>query len=383
MNASQPPLRSERRGERLHLEPHGAWQADRAGPLHEATTRLERSADVPAAAEVCVDLSDVTALDATGGWLLRRSAGRLAGDTGRVRWVGASAGQERLLELLEANVEPAEAPVSRDVPPRILRALDRLGQAVSDSARATLQTLGFLGLLLVSMLRTLRRPSIFPWTPLVHHMSEVGVRAFPIVSLIGFLIGTVLAYQGVAQLSRFGADVFVVDLVAISTLREVGILLTAIVVAGRSGSAFAAEIGSMQLSDEIDAMRTMGLDPFCRLVAPRSVALVVMLPLLTVVSNLAALLGGALGAWILADLMPTTFFHRLGDAVDGTTLAVGLVKAPFFALLIALAGCYQGLRVRSSAAELGMRTTRSVVQGIFLVIVMDALFSVFFAEVGL
>lgn len=381
MSASQKRLAIARPEDRLHLQPSGSWRAEQAAELLEATADLE--AEPPGSlAEVCIDLSDVTAFDATGAWLLRRSAARFVDDKGGLRWVGASEAQQRILDLLEAHPE-AEATEPPARPPASLQIFEEIGRSLFSSGRAALRTLGFLGLLLVSLFRILLRPRLFPWTALVHHMSEAGVRAFPIVSLIGFLIGTVLAYQGVMQLSRFGANVFVVDLVAISILREIGILLTAIVVAGRSGSAFAAEIGSMKLSDEVDAMRTMGLDPFCRLVAPRSLALILMLPLLTMVANLAALLGGALGAWALADLAPSAFAHRLQGAVDGETLIVGLVKAPFFALLIALAGCYQGFCVRSGAAELGARTTRAVVQGIFLVIVMDALFSVFFAEVGL
>lgn len=377
-------LRLERTEACLTLYPAGEWKSERAGALHEVTSALmDREADEAEAKEVRVDLGDIAAIDATGAWLLRRLAAALVADSERIQFVGATEAQCRILELIDRGPAEEEALAAAPESPAVLRALDSLGDRVVSNYRGAHRMLGFLGMLIMSMLNMLRDPRIFPWRSLGHHMFHSGVRAFPIVSLIGFLIGTVLAYQGMIQLARFGADIFVVDLIAISTFREVGILLTAVVVAGRSGSAFASEIGSMMLSDEVDAMRTMGLDPFCRLVAPRALALILMLPLLALAANLASLVGGALGSWTLADIRPALFLNRLQDAVGPTTLAVGLVKAPVFATLIALAGCYQGFCVSQGAAELGLRTTRSVVHGIFLVIVMDALFSVFFAEIGI
>jgi len=373
----------------LRLHPTGEWTAERAESLHEATSiLLDREAEEEAegageAGEVRIELDEIAVFDVTGAWLLRRLAARLVADRGSIQFVGATEAQRRILELIDRDSREERALDPIPEPPVALRALDALGERVIFSYRDARQMLGFLGMLMTSMLNMFLDPRIFPWRSLGHHMFHSGVRAFPIVSLIGFLIGTVLAYQGMIQLSRFGADLFVVDLIAISSFREVGILLTAVVVAGRSGSAFASEIGSMRLSDEVDAMRTMGLDPFCRLVAPRALALILMLPLLALAANLASLLGGALGSWTLADIRPGLFLNRLQDAVSPTTLAIGLVKAPVFAILIALAGCYQGLSVSQGAAELGLRTTRSVVHGIFLVIVTDALFSVFFAEIGI
>ncbi|MHA7838337.1 MAG: ABC transporter permease [bacterium] len=390
--STDAPFRFERTetGSTLHVE--GAWTAEHSRALHEATRALARRVGGvggvggvgEAPKDVRIDLQDLTALDATGAWLLCRLARDLVGEPGAISFVGTSEVQQRTLDLIERSsleAEDEEEPPSPQPAP--IRLLETLGRRVDEEWRAARRLLGFLGMMMMSLFRTSIRPWVFPWISLVHHMSQAGVRAFPIISLIGFLIGTVLAYQGVIQLSRFGADIFVVELVAISTFREVGILLTAIVVAGRSGSAFASEIGSMMLSDEIAAMRTMGLDPFCRLVAPRALALILMLPLLAVAADLAAIAGGALGTWTLSGLAPAVFLHRLQDSIGPTTLAVGLVKAPVFAVLIALSGCYQGFCVEEGAAELGMRTTRSVVQGIFLVIVMDALFSIYFAEMGI
>jgi phospholipid/cholesterol/gamma-HCH transport system permease protein len=220
-------------------------------------------------------------------------------------------------------------------------------------------------------------------TPLVFHMEKVGLNALPIVGLISFLIGVVLAYQGATQLQKFGAEVFVVDLIGVSVLREIGILLTAIVVAGRSGSAFTAQIGSMKVNEEVDAMRTLGLDPIQVLVIPRTLALVLMLPLLAFFSDIMGLLGGGLMAWSVLDVSPGQFIERLNGSIGMWTFWVGIIKAPVFGLLIALVGCYEGLQVANSAESVGSRTTRSVVESIFLVMIVDAVFSIFFAYIGI
>jgi phospholipid/cholesterol/gamma-HCH transport system permease protein len=213
-------------------------------------------------------------------------------------------------------------------------------------------------------------------------MEAVGLNAVPIVALMGFLIGIVLAFQGASQLQQFGAEVFVVDLIAVSILRELGILLTAIIVAGRSASAFTAAIGSMNMREEIDAMRVLGLDPVDLLVLPRLLALVIVLPILGLVADLAGLFGGAVMAWTQLGISPSQFRTQLLADVSATQALVGLSKAPVFAAIIALVGCRQGFLVKGDAESLGMRTSRSVVIAIFLVIVVDALFSVFFAVWG-
>jgi phospholipid/cholesterol/gamma-HCH transport system permease protein len=217
----------------------------------------------------------------------------------------------------------------------------------------------------------------------VYHMEQAGLNAIPIVALISFLIGVVLAYQGAIQLTRFSAEVFVVDLVAVSVLRELGVLLTAIIVAGRSGSAFTAQIGSMRINEEVDAMRTLGLDPMQVLVVPRLIALVVTLPLLAFMADIMGLVGGAVMASVELGVSPGVFVDRLESALEPWSVGVGLIKAPFFALIVALTGCYMGMKVTGSAESVGLYTTRSVVHAIFAVIVSDAVFSIFFAYIGI
>jgi phospholipid/cholesterol/gamma-HCH transport system permease protein len=229
---------------------------------------------------------------------------------------------------------------------------------------------------------TVVRPWRLRLTALVHHMQDAGLNAVPIVALMAFLIGVVLAFQGAAQLRQFGAEVFVVDLITISVLRELGILLTAIIVAGRTASAYTAAIGSMKMREEIDAMRTLGLDPIEVLVLPRVVALVIMLPALGFIANIAGLTGGALMSWIELGISPGLFVARLLESANEWNFLVGMIKAPFFALIIGIVGCHEGMQVEKSAESLGRLTSKSVVVAIFVVIVVNALFSIFFVQVG-
>jgi phospholipid/cholesterol/gamma-HCH transport system permease protein len=214
-------------------------------------------------------------------------------------------------------------------------------------------------------------------------MEQVGVKAMPIVGLMAFLIGVVIAQQGEFQLKRFGANMFVVDLVAVSILREIAILITAIMLAGRSGSAFTAQIGTMVLNEEVDAMRTLGIDPIETLILPRLVAIMLMMPLLTFYADILGMLGGGVFCWLVLDMAPGAYLERLHSAITMDSFLVGLIKAPFFAAVIAIAGCYEGLKVRGSAESVGSQTTRSVVESIFLVIVLDAVFAVFFSTIDM
>jgi phospholipid/cholesterol/gamma-HCH transport system permease protein len=231
--------------------------------------------------------------------------------------------------------------------------------------------------------RSVLHPREFRLTALVHHCEEVGVKAVPIVALMAFLIGVVLAFQGAAQLRQFGAEVFVVDLIAISILRELGILLTAIIVAGRTASAYTAAIGSMKMREEIDAMRTLGLDPATALFVPRILALLLMLPILGLIADVAGLLGGALMAWVELGISPAMFQTRLVEGTGVSHVLVGMIKAPVFALIIGIVGCHAGMQVEGNAESLGRRTSQAVVTAIFAVILADAVFSIFFAQVGL
>ncbi|RYH07254.1 MlaE family lipid ABC transporter permease subunit [Tropicimonas sp. IMCC6043] len=347
-----------------------------SGPVTLDTLDEVRALLDQAASATRVDLSAVTALDTAGAWALLGHRG--------MRIEAAGPVQALLLRTVEAALP---LPPARTARPRKARywvgdVLAAVGAAVAGFLTTSAQGLGFTGLVMTRLATTLVRPRRLRLTALVHHMQEVGLNAVPIVALMGFLIGVVLAFQGAAQLRQFGAEVFVVDLIAVSILRELGILLTAIIVAGRSASAFTAAIGSMKMREEIDAMRVLGLDPVELLVLPRLLALVIMLPVLGLVANLAGLFGGGLMAWIELGISPSQFRTQLLADVDAAQALVGLSKAPVFAAIIALVGCQQGMLVKGDAESLGMRTSRAVVIAIFLVIVVDALFSVFFALWG-
>ncbi|UOG93703.1 MAG: MlaE family lipid ABC transporter permease subunit [Candidatus Thiothrix sulfatifontis] len=240
----------------------------------------------------------------------------------------------------------------------------------------------FFGHSLVALFTCLFSPHLFRIRSMFHHVFTTGVSAIPIVALIACLISIVITYQGGGQLRDLGAEIYTVDMVAISVLRELGVLLTAIMVAGRSGSAFAAEIGLMKTNQEVDALQVMGKDPFVILVVPRLVALVIALPLLTVLANIMALAAAALISSVILDISFVQFFVRVSENVDFRTLAAGLIKAPFFALVIALIACWQGMRVTGSSASLGEHTTKAVVDAIFVVLLLDALFSVLFYRLG-
>ena len=242
--------------------------------------------------------------------------------------------------------------------------------------------LNFLGMMVTALARTAASPRRLRGIALVHHIEQTGLNALPIVGLLSFLIGVVLAYQGADQLRQFGAELFVVNLLGISILREIGILMTAIIIAGRSGSAFTAQIGTMKVNQEVDALRTLGLDPIEMLVLPRVLALMITLPLLAFYADVVGLLGGAVMCYFVLDIGFGQFVQQLHGAIKLSTLMVGLIKAPVFAFVIALVGCYEGLKVSGSAESVGRLTTRSVVVGIFLVIVLDALFSILFSYVG-
>jgi len=358
------------------LRAGGHWDAGNVTHLD----RLLRGAAPRGAASLVLDLGQVERLDTAGAWLLYRTLKESRERGNRADFAGLSPAHAAMLETVAANDQPCEIEPPRSSGP--VAVLDHLGKGAIDVAEEVKQQIAFLGLVLATLAGTLRHPSRLRLVPLVHHMEKVGLNALPIVGLISFLIGVVLAYQGATQLQRFGAEIFVVNLISVSVLREIAILLTAIVVAGRSGSAFTAEIGSMVVNEEVDAMRTLGLDPIEVLVLPRVLALVITLPLLAVFAGMMGLFGGMLMCWGALDISPSLFLERLQGAISPWSFWVGIIKAPVFAFLIAMVGCLEGLRVTRSAESVGRQTTRSVVTGIFLVIVVDAMFSIFFATVG-
>ena len=334
----------------------------------------------PISGDVVVDLSQIQALDTGGAWLIADLERRLTSNGAQVQIQGAQSAHATLIETVSRNI-PKE--VGEQEPPGgFVNWVARLGQRTTSGWRDSLSILAFLGLTLHRLARTIVMPWRLRRAALVSQMEQAGFKALPIVSLMGFLIGVVLAFQGATQLKQFGAEIFVVELISISILRELGVLLTAIIVAGRSGSAFTASIGSMKVQEEIDAMRTLGLDPIEVLVVPRVLALLIMLPILGFVADIAGLIGGALMSWIDLGVSPGMFLTRLKENTDVWQLAVGLIKAPFFALVIGVIACWQAMQVRGSSESVGQRTTASVVQSIFMVIAIDALFSIFFSELG-
>jgi phospholipid/cholesterol/gamma-HCH transport system permease protein len=254
--------------------------------------------------------------------------------------------------------------------------IERVGEAAWSQLESGGRGLAFLGEWTVAVLRVLRRPGSLRWRSLLRMLQIDGVNALPITGLLTFLIGVVIAYQGAEQLRKFGTNIFIVDLVGISLLREISPLLVAILIAGRSGSAYAAEIGTMKVTEELDAVRTLGISPMALLVLPRALALVIALPLLTVYADVLGVFGGMLIASGQLNVSFTEFVSRFEEAVAVRHLFIGIAKAPFFAIIIALVGCYQGFQIRGGVDDVGRHTTISVVQSIFLVIVFDAICSI-------
>jgi len=322
-----------------------------------------------------LDLSGIDRIDTVGAWVIHRFASRR--DAGIE---GLSDDRQRLLEQVAHADQPMTA-TAKPLSP-FLRVLAEIGEATSVAGRTLLGLLGFFGATVVAFGNVIRHPSRFRFNAVVQRFEVVGVSALGIVGLMSFLIGIVIAQQGAVQLRQFGAEVFTINLVGRITLRELGVLMTAIMVAGRSGSAFAAQLGTMKLTEEIDAMRTIGVSPMEALVVPRTLATIVLMPLLGFYASLMAIIGGGLLAWISLDIPPITFIQRIREVVPITDLYVGLVKAPVFGAIIAIAGCYQGMQVEGDAEQVGLRTTSAVVQAIFLVIVLDAFFAMFFTWVG-
>ncbi len=355
----------------------GRWLISDAGRLDAALRRL---ALPEGRRPVRVDLDGLEALDTAGAWLLYRTVRDFRAAGGEAEFIGGRAEFLALIEQVAANDRSAEIE-TREVG-GLVRILDRIGRATHEIAVEAVSFLGFLGRVLVVLGRSAVQPRRLRLTSIVYHMEQVGLNAVPIVGLLSFLIGVVLAYQGADQLRRFGADVFAVNLIAVSVLRELGVLLAAIIIGGRSGSAFTAQIGAMKVNEEVDAMITLGLDPIEVLVIPRLLALVVTLPLLGFYADMMGLLGGGVMSWIVLDISPVMFVERLNDAVTVGSFWVGIAKAPVFALLIAVVGCHEGLQVEGSAESVGRLTTRAVVESLFLVIIVDALFSIFFSAIG-
>lgn len=322
-----------------------------------------------------IDLSRIDHIDTIGAWIVHRTA-----EAQGARIEGADADARRLIEVVSKAGQPIELHPPHVSPFR--RVLGQIGEATAIAGETLVGLLAFFGATLIAFWNVIRHPRRFRINAVVQRFEVVGVSALGIIGLMSFLIGIVIAQQGSVQLRQFGAEVLTINLVGRITFRELGVLMTAIMVAGRSGSAFAAQLGTMKLTEEIDAMRTIGVSPMEALVLPRTLAAVVMMPLLGFYSSIIAIIGGGFLCAISLDIPPVTFIQRLREVVPITDLYVGLVKAPVFGMIIAISGCFQGMQVKANAEEVGLRTTAAVVQAIFLVIVLDAFFAVFFTWVG-
>ncbi|WP_291685373.1 MlaE family lipid ABC transporter permease subunit [Bradyrhizobium sp.] len=377
--ASPPLLTATPAGDVLELRPGGSWTSANVTTLEALSDTVTGQLD----GSKCVklDMAGVRELDTLGAWLLEKMSRRAASTGHPTEVVGVADNYAGLIEEVRRvnRRNPVPVPTLNPVVARV----NDVGRFAVGSREDIGIFLRMLGSLFLALVGVLRRPRSLRVTSLVYQLYKVGFQAIPIIALITFLIGAIIAQQGFFHFRKFGADSYVVDMVGILVLRELGVLIVAIMVAGRSGSAYTAELGSMKMREEIDALSTMGLDPVEVLILPRIIALIFALPILSFIGSMAALYGGGLVAQFYGDMGPAIYIARLHDAVSVTSFKVGIIKAPFMALAIGIVACSEGLRVKGSAESLGKQTTTSVVKSIFLVIVLDGLFAVFFASIGM
>jgi len=356
----------------------GSWTVRGIGAIQQ----LSAAVRFPAQTEAIADGTRIEALDMAGAWVLQKLLARLRDQGIRVTLRGL---RPEFAKLLEAVAEQATAqtgtiaPIAR-APPSMLAGLGRSAEAALEQSIALL---AFVGESAIALAGCVAHPARFRWRPILYNIRSAGFDALPIVGLLSFLLGIVVAYQGADQLRQYGANIFVADLVGLSMLREFAPLITAIIIAGRSGSAYAAQIGTMAVTEEIDAMRTLGIAPLDLLVLPKLLALLIVLPLLTVFADVLGVAGGMIMAQAQLGVGYSEFLDRFVKAVSVTAYLIGICKAPVFAAIIAMVGCFQGFRTKGGADSVGRQTTRSVVQSIFLVIVADALFSIAFSALDL
>lgn len=354
----------------------GSWTARGIGTIEAQLAALS----LPARSAISVDGARLEALDTAGAWLLQKLLQRLQSEGSRIALHDFRPEFAKRLEVVGQHVQGSPNPAQAKAPPG---RLDNLGRSVAAALEQGLALLSFVGETAFTLARCIRHPQRLRWRPILYNIRSAGFDALPIVGLLSFLLGIVVAYQGADQLRQYGANIFVADLVGLSMLREFAPLITAIIIAGRSGSAYAAQIGTMAVTEEIDAMRTLGIAPLELLVLPKLVALLIAMPLLTVFADLLGVFGGMLMSRAQLGVGFAEFTDRFVKAVSVTAYLVGICKAPVFAVIIALVGCFQGFRTHGGADSVGRQTTRSVVQSIFLVIVADALFSVAFSALDL
>ena len=376
---SAPLLTVEFEGGQLKLSAAGSWTAANAGELEALVDGVAREA--PKARSMSIDMAAVRGFDTFGAWLLERLTRLFSTAGGKAEIVGLPAHDLKLLEEMQSvNRDAVVAPAREN---RIVSALASFGRGLTGSWRDLMLFADMFGAIGVAAARVVMRPRDFRFTSAVNQLDRVAWQAVPIILLITFLIGGIISQQGIFHFRKFGAELYSVDLVGILVLREIGVLIVAIMVAGRSGSSYTAELGSMMMREEVDALRTMGFDPIEVLVLPRVLVLVIALPILTFLGSMAALYGGGLVAWLYGGMSPEIYLERLTQAISVTHFKVGMLKAPFMGLVIGIVACAEGLQVKGSAESLGLQTTASVVKSIFLVIVLDGLFAIFFASIGM
>ncbi len=372
-------LVGQARGDAVSISASGTWTAEYARtlePLVEAAVSAKT-----AARSVAIDVAQIDRIDTYGAWLIERTLRAWTSQGVEARIIGLPDRHRGLFEKVQAGTQKLSPLPRREN--RVIATLESVGRtmaSVGDDARLLFQ-MG--GAVMLAFMRILVRPHTFRFTSMINHLERVAWNAVPIILMITLLIGAIIAQQGIFHFRTFGADIYVVDMVGVLVLRELGVVIVCIMVAGRSGSAYTAELGSMKMREEVDALRTMGFDPVEVLILPRILALIIAVPLLSFLGAMAALYGGGLVAWLYGGINPTVFISRLRDAISLQTFEVGIIKAPFMALVIGLVACVEGLQVQGSAELLGTKTTDSVVKSIFLVIVVDGAFAMFFASIGI
>jgi phospholipid/cholesterol/gamma-HCH transport system permease protein len=365
-------------GDTAVLAAAGSWTVNAVADLDRRIKRTQ----LDGAKKAELNVSGLTRLDTAGAWLLYRTRRDMAADGVEIEFTGLDAQYAPLLDLVE-QADLARPEIDRERPNALTVLAARVGKAVIDMVEEGVSLLNFLGLTITTLFKVLLRPRRMRIVSLVNQIEQTGLNAMWIVGLLLFLIGVVLAFQSAEQLRKFAAEILTADGLAILVLREIGVLIAAILIAGRSGSAFTAEIGMMKVNEEVDALQTTGVDPIEVLVLPRINALLLTLPLLTFFANVAALAGGTIMSVATLDVTYTQFVRQLADAMTMKNFLVGMVKAPVFAFLIGLVGCYEGLQVSGSAESIGRLTTKSVVESIVLVILADATFSIVFSYLGI
>jgi len=366
-------------GEHVDFAATGSWTAENARSLEPL---LDAATDPDSVVRsIAIDAAKIDRLDSFGAWLLERALRTWSGQGREAKLVGLSENYQDLVKKVHSGSQKlTPEPAKKNF---ITATLENVGRKMVSVGDDLILLAQMTGSLMVALKRVLLRPSTFRFTSMVNHLERVGWQAVPIILLITVLIGAILAQQGIFHFRKFGADIYVVDMVGVLVLRELGVLIVCIMMAGRSGSAYTAELGAMKMREEIDALRTTGFDPVEVLILPRIIALVIAVPALTFLGSMAALYGGGFVSWLYGGILPEVFLSRLRESISVETFEVGIIKAPFMALVIGLVACVEGLQVEGSAESLGEQTTNSVVKSIFLVIVLDGIFAMFFASIGM